>query len=163
MEGREGCAGIAEQNSPNVGDKGGRSCCVCKAYAVVRGVRICDPGVFAGGLPVKVAAVYNHAADCRSVTADELGCAVYNDVGAVFDRADQVRRCKGAVNHQGNLMIVRDLCNLFDINDVGIGVTQGFDKDCLGVFPDGFFKCAVRCRIHKGCGDAGRKRKSMCQ
>ena len=72
-ERRYGCAGIPQQDRPDVGHKGCRSGCFRKGNTVVTRVRLGDPGILSGCLPVKCSAVYDHAADCGAVSVNKLG------------------------------------------------------------------------------------------
>ena len=67
-----------------------------KGYAVIARVRLGDPRVFSGLLPIE-AAVDDHAADRRAVTADELRRGVNDDVSAPLERS-QIRRREGRVD-----------------------------------------------------------------
>ena len=50
-------------------------------------------------------------------------------------------------------MFVRNFCNFFNINQVGVRVSKGFNKDCFCVFLDCRFEGAFYIRVYKCCGD----------
>ena len=60
-------------------------------------------------------------------------------------------------------MFVRNFCNFFNINQVGVRVSKGFNKDCFCVFLNCRFEGAFYIRVYKCCGDTAGLRKSMCQ
>lgn len=149
VERRDSSAGVAQEDSSDVGHESCRANCVREADAVVGGVRLGDPCVSAGLLPVEVAAVYDNAADCCSVAADELCSGVYHDVSAVLNRAEQVRSCKGAVNYQRDTVLVSDLREVLDVGYVGVRVAQGLNVQRLGVLVDSRFEGAFNIRIYE--------------
>ena len=62
-------------------------------------------------LPKSSAAVDDHAADRGAVAADVLGGGVHDDVGAVLDRAAEVRAGGGVVDDERYAVLVRDAGN----------------------------------------------------
>ena len=158
VERRDSSAGVAQEDSSDVGHESCRANCVREADAVVGWVRLGDPCVSAGLLPVEVAAVYDNAADRCSVAADELCSGVYHDVSAVLDRAEQVRSCKGAVNYQRDTVLVSDLCEGLDVGYVGVRVAQGLNVQRLGVLVDSRLEGAFNIRIYEFCGYAVQRK-----
>ena len=126
-------------------------------------VRLRNPREFAGCFPVKVTAVYDYAADCSSMAADKFGGRMNDDICTILNRANQVRSCKCRINYKRNVMFVRNFCNFFNINQVGVRVSKGFNKDCFCVFLNCRFEGAFYIRVYKCCGDTAGLRKSMCQ
>ena len=90
MERGECCAGIPQEDGSDVGCKSGGADCVIERDAMVARIRIADPWLFSAGFPVKVTAFNYDAADCRSVSADELGGGVDHDISTVLDWSYQV-------------------------------------------------------------------------
>ena len=117
-EGRDGCAGIPEQDCADVSSKSSGTRSLGELHAVIAGVGLRDPGIFAGYLPVEGAAVDDYTADGSTVATDKLGSGMNNDICAVLDRADQVRSCEGRVNYQRQAVLVSDRCQFFQICDV---------------------------------------------
>ena len=60
-------------------------------------------------------------------------------------------------------MFMCNLCNFFDINQVGVRVSKCFNKDCFCVFLDCSFEGTFYFRIYKCCGNAVCLWKGMCQ
>ena len=108
----------------------------------------------AGAFPVELAAVDDDAAQRCAVAADEFGSRMDNDVCAVLDRAEQVRSREGRVDDQRDLVVMSDLCDRFDVDQVGVGVAQRFNEDRLGVGLDGFRKVLDVVGVYEGRGDA---------
>ena len=97
------------------------------------------------------------------MTANEFGCGMYDNICAVFNRANQIRCREGRVDDQRNAVLMRNLCNRFDVDDIGIRVAEGFNEDCFRVFLNGSLECAFFLRVNKGCRNAGGKRKRVSQ
>ena len=89
--------------------------------AVVGGRRLGEHGK-AAVRPLERAAVDDDAADRRAVAADELRRRVDDDVGAVLDRAAEVRRGERVVDDQRRAVLVRDLRHRLDVEDVAAGL-----------------------------------------
>ena len=143
------CTFVAEENGADVHDVGRSAGSSRERHAVAR-VRLGELRELATCSPVKLTAVHNHAAESRTVTADELRSGMHDDVGAVFQRANQVRRTEGVVNHHRDLVLVGNLGNGLDIRDVGVRVAEGLDQDELGVFLDGAFNFFEVAGVHEG-------------
>ena len=71
------------------------------------------------------------------MAADEFCGGMYDDVGTVFYRADQVRCAERVVYQQRKAVAVGDVSRPFDVGDVGVGIAQRLDVDQPGVVPDG--------------------------
>ena len=109
IERGDGGTGIAQQDGADVGDEGGRACGIGEGNTVIAGVGIGDVAELAAGLPVKLAAVHDDAAQGGAVAADELGGGVDHDVCAVLDGADQVRGAEGVIDDDRKTMLLGDL------------------------------------------------------
>jgi len=121
---------------------------------VVAGVGGSDVAVLAAGLPVKLAAVHDDAAQRGAVAADELGGRVDDDVRAVLDGTDEVRGAKGVINDQRQAVLVGDGRDGVDVGDVTVGVAQSLEVDGLGVGLDRVLDLFQVMCIHEGGGDA---------
>ena len=106
VEGRDGRAGVSQENGPDVGDKSGRTHRIHKGDSMIAGVGFGNGRILSGGLPVKFAGVHDDASQGGAVTADKLGGGMDHDIRAVFDGTDQIGGTKGVVNDQRNLMSV---------------------------------------------------------
>ena len=67
---------------------------------------------------------------------------------------DRIRGGKGGIHNQGNAVGVSNLRHLFDINQCGVGVTDGFNEDSPGTVIDGAFKGARLIGVDEMGGDA---------
>ena len=115
-----------------VADRGG------VARAVVRRVGLGEAGELLDVLrPLEPAAVDDDAADDRAVAAEELGGRVDDDVGAVLERADEVRRRDRVVDDERDARLVRDVGDELDVEDVDLRVADRLGEEQLGVRSDG--------------------------
>ena len=57
-----------------------------------------------------------------------------NNVNPVFNWAEQIRRCKGAVNNEWYAVSVGNLRNRLKVDNIGIGVAESFRIKKLGVW-----------------------------
>ena len=103
---------------------------------MVAGVRLAEPRIAPRRRPVERAAVHDDAAERRTVPADELGRAVHDDIRAVLDGADQIRRTEGVVDDERNAVRVGDGGERVDVGDVAVRVAERLDVECLGVGTD---------------------------
>ena len=87
--------------------------------------------------PVELAAFHDHAAEGGAVAADELGGGFHNDVGAVLQRAEQVRGGEGVVHDHRQVVLVGDGGDGLEVGQVGVRVAEGLEVDELGVLLDG--------------------------
>lgn len=115
-ERRDGRALVAQQNRAHIGHKGRRACRVDERHAVIAGfgsaIRENLPLALQSNLP----GVDNHAAERRAVAADELRRRMHDDVGSVFDGADQVGSSERIIDDQRNSVAVCDGGHRFDVD-----------------------------------------------
>ena len=130
---RDRRAGISEQDCADIHRECSLTCGVCKLHAVIAGVWLGNPRISARSCPIKGAAVYDDAAECRAVTADEFCRRVNDDVCAVLDRSDKIRSAEGVVNNERKSVSVGDLGERVDVGDIAVRVAEGLDVDRLGV------------------------------
>ncbi len=95
-------------------------------HAVKALVRLGEFGEAARGLEVEGAAVHQYAADRRAVAAEEFGGRVIDEVGAVLERFEQVRRGEGGVDQQRHAVLMRDLRDGGDIEHVEAWIAERF-------------------------------------
>ena len=150
IEGRNGGAGVPQEDGPDIGDEGGGASGVHEADAVVAGVRLRNGGVLAAGLPVELAGIHDDPAQSGAVAADELGGGVDHDVRAVLDGPDQIGGAEGVVDDQGQAVLVGNGRDGVDVGNVGVGVAQGLQIDGLGVGLNGVFHLLKVVGVHKG-------------
>ena len=62
------------------------------------------------------------------MASDEFSQRVQNDVGAVIDGTRDIWSGKGVVDHQGNIMFVRNFGNCGNVQNIAAWI-----PDCLGV------------------------------
>ena len=116
VERRDGSAGVAEKDCADIGYESSRADSVREGDAVVTRVRVSDRSVLAGSLPVELAGIDDNAAEGCAVTADELGCGMYNDVSTVLDWSYKIRCCKCIIYNKRDFMLMCDICDCFNIN-----------------------------------------------
>ena len=121
---------------------------------MVTWVWFCEGRKLSACFPVELAAVNDNAADSSTVSADELCCGVDNDVCAVIERSYEVRCSECAVNNERDLVLVSDLCNLFNVDKVRVRVAESFDVKCLCVVLNCLFKVIFIIGINECCCDA---------
>ena len=114
-------AGIAKQHAADIGGIRGVAVYAGEGHAVIAGVRLADLREAAAGRPVELTGIDNHAAEGRAVTADKLRGGMDDDIRAVLDGADEIRRAEGIVDHQRQTVAVRNLCNRIDIRNIAVG------------------------------------------
>ena len=85
---------------------------------MVAGVGLGELRELAACCPVEITAVYDNAAEGRSVTADEFGCAMYYDINAEFNGTEQERRSKGSVNDNGDIVAMGDLNEALNVDNI---------------------------------------------
>ena len=136
MERRERRAHIAQEDGADLRHKSRRAGRVRKADAVIAGIRLGERREFAGSFPVKCAAVDDYAAQRGAVPADEFCRGMDDDIRAVLDGAEQVRRREGVVHHERDPVPVGDFRGGFDVCDVGIGVAERLKKEAPRVLRD---------------------------
>ena len=117
-------------------------------------VRLRQGRKLAGGIPVEAAGIHHDAADGDPVPADKLGEGVDDDVRAVVEGFQQVRRGQGRIQHQRDLRRVGYAGNRFDVKDLTTGIAYGFRVNQAGFGPDGFPECFRVARVHEGGVDA---------
>ncbi len=88
-------------------------------------------------VPRKAARIHDHPADAGAVAADPLGGRLHHDVRAMFDRAAEVGRRKGVVDHERHIRLMGDCGHGGDVQHVDARVADGFRVDHLGARRDG--------------------------
>ena len=152
----DGRTRVAEDDGADARDEGGGAGHVREDGAVVTGIGFRKGGIFVGvRLPVELAAVHDHAAQRAAVSADELGCGMHHDVGAVLQRPDDDGR-EGIVHDEHDVVPVGDRSDAFEVGHVGVGVAEGLGVDDLGVGPDGGFERLQVVDVQDGVLDALR-------
>ena len=122
---------------------------------MVGGVRLGQGRELARHLgPVELAAFDDHTAEGGAVAADELGGGLDHHVGAVLQRAEQVRGGEGVVDDHRQMMLVGDGGDGFEVRQVGVRIAEGLEVDELGVLLDGVLKLLRILGGDEGGGDA---------
>src|SRR3712207_7713840 len=96
-------------------------------------------GEFVGvGFPIELARVDDDATQGRPVAADELGGAVYHDVGTMLNGANKIRSAEGIVDDERQLMAVGNVRPFVNVGHVGVRIAEGFGVEgpCLGTYGD---------------------------
>ncbi len=100
-----------------------------------------------------MAAVYDNTSDGGSVASDKFCRRVNHNIRTVFKRAQKIGGGEGVIHHQRNFIRMSDFCHSLDIDGIGIGISNGFDKNSFCVLLDSVGPIAP-IRIHKGSRDA---------
>src|SRR5208337_430962 len=117
--------------------------------AVVGGIRLDKVGEASRGLPIELAAVYDNPADGITVTADELGSGIDDDVSTPLDGTAEGRRRGSVVDDQRHSFLVRDLRQLLNVNDVELWIADSLGIDRLCFVVDGGAQPGEIVGIHK--------------
>ena len=137
VEGRDGGAGVPQENGTDVRDERCGTDGIREGDPVIAGVRVGDLRVFARGLPVELAGLDDDTAEGRAVAAEELGGGVDDDVGTVFDGPDEVRGAEGVVDDERDAVRMSKLRQRVDVRDVRVGVAESLDEDGSRIVVDG--------------------------
>ena len=150
VERRDRSAGIAQEYGADVGDEGRRAYRVIERHAVIAGVGVGDVRIFSACFPIEPARFDDDTAEGRAVAADELGGRVDDDIRAVLDGSDQIRRAEGVVDDQRQAVTVGYLGDSVDIGYVGVGIAEGLEVDRAGVVADRALDLAEVVSVDKG-------------
>ena len=71
------------------------------------------------------------------MSADKFGGGMNDNIGAVFDRADQVRCTECIIHDQRDIMTVGHLRHSIDIGNIRIRIAERFDIHYFRILPDG--------------------------
>ena len=108
---------------------------------MVGGVGCDKVGEYGGAIafngPVELSTVDEDTAECGAVAGVELGEGCDNDVSAQFEGTDECRSGERVVHNERNLVGVCYLGNSGNVEDVGLGVGEGFPVEGDGVVLDG--------------------------
>ena len=88
------------------------------------------------------------------MAADELGRGLDHDVGAVLQRAEQVRGGEGVVDDHRQMMLVGNCGDGLEVGQVGVRIAEGLEVDELGVLLDGVLELLRILGGDEGGGDA---------
>ena len=163
MERRKCCTRITQDHCTDIGYKCRTACCIWERYTMITRVGFWNPRIFAGCLPVKLSTVNDHASNRCSMTADKFRCGVNHQICTMFDRPDQIRCCKCRIYYQRNIVSVRDLCHLLQIDQIWIRISKCLYKYRFCIFLNGCLKRSFFLRVHKRCCHIVCERKSMRQ
>ena len=124
-----GSARVTKQDRTDIGHKCSRSHCVIEGDAVIAWIRGGDIRILSRSGPVEFPGFHHNAAEGCPVTADELRGGMNHDIRSVFDRADEVRRSEGIIDHNRNSVPVGDFRNRVDIRDIAVRIAKRFQED----------------------------------
>ena len=106
------------------------------------------------GVPVELAAFDDHTTQSGAVAADELGGGLDHHVGAVLQRAEQVRSGEGVVHDHRQVMLVGDFGDCLEVRQISVRVAEGLEVDELGILLDGVLELLRVLGGDEGGGDA---------
>ena len=107
-----------------------------------------------GYRPVEIPAVDQRAADGHAVAAEKLGRRMHHYVGAMLDRAQQVRGCKRVVDEERDLRRMSDVGERFQVEHFKARIADRLGKDQSSFRPDGLAHRGVVPRIDEGGRDS---------
>ena len=70
------------------------------------------------------------------MSSDIFGRRVHDDVRAVIERPEKVGRTEGVVDDERNAVLLGDARHLLEIDDVNVGIADGFNKNSPRVVVD---------------------------
>ncbi|MFM1943842.1 MAG: hypothetical protein RI897_2824 [Verrucomicrobiota bacterium] len=141
VEGAEGHAGVAQPLDAEFDDEGDISEAgevaedVPEFQAMVAGIGFGEFGELAIAV-VEFTAVDHDATDGGAVTADVFGGGGGEDIGAVFEGADEADADR-VIDHEGDAGVVGDFGEGFEVGDIEFRVADGFAVDGAGFGGDG--------------------------
>src|SRR5690606_27296609 len=148
VEGAQARPVVPHQLDPRLDDVGQGADVLPVRQAVVARVRLHQAGELAAA-PVEAPAVHDDAADGVAVAADPLGGRVDHDVGPPLQRPAQVGRGEGVVDDQRQAVLVGHPGHGLDVEDVQLGIADGFGVDALSPLVDGPAEVVGIRRIHE--------------
>ena len=80
----------------------------------------------------------------------------YN-VSSILNGTNQIRSSECGIYYQWKIVFMRNLRKFFQVNQIGIRISQGFYKNCFCIFLNRCFKRSFHFRIYKS------SRYSVCQ
>ena len=98
-------------------------------HAAIFRARLRQHRIVAGLRPVERAAIHDDAAHRIAMAADELRQRMHDDVGAIFDRPDEIGRRQRVVDDQRKTMLVRDFGDGLDVDELAAGIGKALDED----------------------------------
>ncbi len=154
MEGRKSSTGIAEEDSSDISNESSGTGSSGEAYTVVAWVRLRDPRVSAGLSPVVITAVNDNAADSSTVTADELSSRMNDNISAILNRTNKERSSESIIHNEGDIMSMSDLSNLFNIDGIGVRISECFDVKSLSILIYSLLESVIVLRINESSSNA---------
>ena len=73
------------------------------------------------------------------------------DISAILDRSYKIWSCECVVHNQRNLMRMGDGCQLLDINNIGVRVSECLNMDRFCVLLNCILNLLVVERVNEGC------------
>ena len=151
---RDCCPCVTKKDCTNLCNKRCWSACFCEADSMVARVWLCQGREFTGSFPVEFTAFYDYTTDSCSMSTDEFGCRMNNDICTVLNRSYKVRCCKCVIYNKRNLMSVCDFCACFNINYVRVRVSKSLDVKCFCIVLNCIFYFFKIKDINKCCCDS---------
>lgn len=120
---------------------------------MVGGIGLGNGGIFARSRPIEPAGVYDHAAQGRAVTADELGCGMDYNIRAMLDGPDEIGCAEGVIHHKRQAVPMGKRGKCVNIRDIAVGVAKRFNINCAGIVLDCRLDFTQIVDIDKGRGN----------
>src|SRR2546426_11541507 len=147
-------AEIAQALAPRAQQERGDGRLLLEVHAVKSRVGLGQLRKFSRGLPVENAAVDQHPADRDSVPAEELGGRVVDEIRAMIEGLQQIRRREGRIDEQRQFRLVRDLRHRRNIEHVEARIPEGLAEEQPRVWADRIFPGAQVARVDEARLDA---------
>ncbi len=139
IERAHGRAHVAQAQHAGPQDKSHLPEGIHKAQAVIGRLGIVEGRKASGGVPVELTGIHDQPANGGAVSADELGGGMDDDGGPVLDGTAQEGRGYGIVHHQRDAVPPADIGDLGDVDDIELGIADGFDEKGPGAIRDRLF------------------------
>ena len=105
-------------------------------------------------IPVEVAAIHDHAAHGCAMSTSVFGGRVRDDVRTPLERTAQVGRGQRVIDHQWDVIFLRDFGGLFQRENVHQRIAERFTVNDLGIFLDGTAEVLRVGRVYESHVDA---------
>jgi hypothetical protein len=113
--------------------EGGNGAFLGEHHAVETLIRFGELGKASGRVEVEGPAVDQYTADGSAVTAEELGRRVVDEIRAMLEGLEQVRRRKGRIDQQRYAVLMRDPGDRGNIQHVEPRIAERFAEQQAGV------------------------------
>ena len=155
VEWRNGRSGVAKYHGTDACYECSRSCHIGKHCAMVARVGLGKRRILVWiCLPVKCAAIHNHATERCAMTADEFGSRMHHHISAVLDRTNKVGSAESVIDNEWNAVAVSHLSDSVEVGYIRIRVAEGLGIHRLGIWANCLFERFEVVDIHNRVANA---------